>query len=384
MPALSIAGTRLPFGPRSPDERMSHWRGLSPTGARTVAVGIDSVSEYNDFGGVSSYSNLLRDRLNDEYGSRGYGWMPCHRNQAIPSTDEWTVGANWTSVSVRDVNDDAPFATDGRQHAGSTSTSAANLLTLSLAQIPGTVTRFEIVWQDLAGTAGPWAYRIDGGAWVDNPATRVGDGTMKRLLVSSAITSTLDIRPCNAAGTTATACIIDAVSLLNANSTGSLMHLFAMAGRSMSQLTRGSLGSTLSFFSVMDTPDLVILESGNDATTTITTGQEGHVGIFVENTLRCIAAIPTSASLVILTIPPIDHVTYPQRSLAMQTEWAETMHVIGASVGAPVIDIFQEWGGSYAAAEALGFQSVGGSAHSTQAGQQDIYERICAVIELTP
>jgi hypothetical protein len=375
MPALAIGGTALGFGPPTVASRMAHWFSLAENAARNVYIGIDSVTEWPDYGGVEGVGSLLRTAMNDIWGSRGYGWMGTHRNVAIPGTTEWTVGSNWTGYTKQDLNDDGLWpSVEGRTHAGSTTVSAANLLTLNT--IPQTTTRFEIVWQDMSTAVGPFAYRIDGGAWVDNPATRTGSNTMKRELINSAAATSIDFRPSNAAGTVATACGIVGVSLLNANSTGVLFHNFGMSGKSASQMTRGSRGDPLSFFSVMDTPDLVILESGNDCTTTATTGEEGYVDIWARNMLEIVAAIPDTASIVLTTIPPLDHDAYPTRSHAMQQSWRDMTLRLGKTIGAPVSDVFTGQGGIYSAALASGFQTWGDGAHEAQPGHNDMLARL--------
>jgi len=380
--ALSINGTRLQFGPRSVDERMSHWFGLPANAARDVLIGIDSVTEWNNFIGVNGVGELLRNTMNAEWGSRGHGFLGVHRNQAIPNANEWVTGASWVGFTKQDLNDDGLWpGTEGLQHPGSTSTAATNLLTLN--EIPETTTRFEHVWQDMSGVAGAWAYRIDGGSWVDNPATRTNNNAMKRELIASSISTSLDIRPCNAAGTTATLAGYDGVILLNNNTEGTLYHLVSKSGALAQQMARSSRGSPLSLFSLVDTLDLAIIESGNDATTTKTVGDEGNPYLFGLNLMRICAAVPSTASIVLMTIPPLDDATFPDRPISLQEDWVDETFKVARAVGAPVVDIFTAWGGSYTAAVNLGFTSVGDGLHATQAGHDDMHTRLCATLGIT-
>lgn len=374
MSKLALSGTPIKLGTVTPSvgsRRLRNWLNAAVGGSPNVWLGMDSLAEWKAFAGANGYAEKLRATLQSTFGNRGNGWFGVHRNQSIPNANEWTIGANWVkgllSPNPGTPQDTGPFPDDVVTHAGTTSVLAADLITVAEPQPP--FDSYEIFYNDNAGAAGTWAYRADGGAWVNGPA-QVGDNALKKLTVAGTFATSLDIRPSNAAGSTPTKTSICGVRFLNSG-TGARVDNVCHSGETMQTLIREGIGRSLSsWLPLFDTPDLIVVDSGNDAVS----GNDPVT--FGQNFLRYLTRLPSTCAIILVTPPPFDPVANPTRPYVVQSAFRDQYYKVAAAVGAEVIDIYNAWGESYTTAQGLGFTSIGDGLHPLDLGHQDIHDRV--------
>ncbi len=137
-------------------------------------------------------------------------------------------------------------------------------------QVPGGIAAFEIVYVDNSATGGvAGSYSLDGGAtWTNIPSTTPASPQLKRLLVNSAITTTLKIRGADNGGVGHAMTLAGVIlySVTNPTSTpGVVVHNICRDGATLNSVTAG--GTNLGILPPAGSGDyLALLDNGGDST----------------------------------------------------------------------------------------------------------------------
>lgn len=182
--------------------RLDAWEAITDDNQRVVAFLGDSTVEADGVGTGPPTARYLRDVMAKRWPMRGYGYR-------APWADEWsyTTGGNaWSNSSPTDAFAVGPleeFVLD--QYVGVIYASGASKVATftKAAWMTEDITAFKIGVVD-GPSSGNFAYRIDGGAWTNVSWTWNQNNSLDQITINSPVTSTVEIRGANAAGTAVT------------------------------------------------------------------------------------------------------------------------------------------------------------------------------------
>lgn len=242
--------------------RLTAWEALAPD-QRSVALLMDSTGELDSGGPGLPTGHLLRQRMARRWPMRGAG-VRC------TWTDDWsfTTGGNaWTAAGATDTWNVGPLRGLNSFTAVMRANTAAKIATWTKPSwFTGDITSFKLGVVDGASSAN-FSYRIDGGSWTNVSHTWNQNNSLDEITISSAVTSTVEIRGANAAGTAVTMYL---VWLEPITGTGAVVHDMSASGESLFGFERtmlnpltGEVGDGLAWVDVLQ-PKLTLIMFTND------------------------------------------------------------------------------------------------------------------------
>lgn len=237
--------------------RLTNWEQITDPNNRVVAILYDSVGEYDAGGTVPPFPRLLREKMRRRWGISGTGLLGTWR-------DEWsftTGGDAWTRSTLADAWGKSPYilaATDNGTKRANTATQVATWTKPSW--VTQSITSFKIYVVD-GPSSGNFSYRIDGGSWADVSHTWNQDNSLDIITISSAVSSTVEVRGANAAGTSVTMYIVGMEFITG---TGATLHDLSASAEGLFSTARSGNNADLNAWIDLIQPDLLIVGYTND------------------------------------------------------------------------------------------------------------------------
>jgi hypothetical protein len=323
------------------------WSEISGPARKIMVVG-DSVPGDNHNGTEPHWPARLRALLAPVWGYGGEGYFGLWR-------PEWAAAGSWSRAARDDAWNRAPW---GQTY---TASGAGNVFTFTTNRdsVTGPIAGFDIYYVD-GPRAASFAYRVDGSDWVDGPGTFSAANRLRRTTVDRPVTSTIDIRAADAAGTAVTTYLAGVG--LKGNAGQLVIHNLGFGGRKLSHY----LATDHTSFIALEAPDLVILNISNDAV-------DGHrvaawnarLDTFWQGVLGAKLGVAVAEQNF-------------GRDVGRQRAWREAQQQVVTAHRGEWLDLHERWG-DFATADASGFWFDVGI-HPSPAGYADMAERIAEVL----
>lgn len=249
--------------------RLTAWEAITDDTARCVAVVGDSTWGFDGYpfgqpGPGPSSSDYFRQVFAKRWPVRGPGI------RLLANAFEWTLttgGDAWTAATTSDAWDVGPYRfIYNSQNAVFRANTATKVATWSTAVVRNItdepVTSFKLGVVDGASSAN-FSYRIDGGTWTNVSNTWNQNNSLDQITINSAVTSTVEVRGANAAGTNVTVYLawIEPIT-----GTGAIFHDLSVPGERLRSMVRTTSGDALKWVDVIQ-PDVVFVGYTNDVVT---------------------------------------------------------------------------------------------------------------------
>lgn len=293
---------------------------------------------------------------------------------------------SWADCTSSDAFDKMPYGR-GRYANGSGNTV---LWTIPKALPP--VVGFKFYWVDLL-VGGNWSYRIDGGAWTAMGQTLANDQKMAQFYVSGTVTSTLEVRAANAAGT-AVWCLPFGPEWFfrdPATTTGLIVHNLGSNGAFLRDLVASTSGDRMAFYgtgsdgAIKNGTGSPISNRANCASVgmwinDISLNDAGAGGGYDQNLTTWTTRQQTLATVILMNAWGLGDL-----DSAMQIAYRARLKAVAATNGVQVKDFFDDYNalgyGSTNATQSAKLLSQGlvgptDSSHINVAGHTDIARRL--------
>lgn len=223
------------------------WAAISDPATRKIACCGDSTTEVG-------WAALLREVMYHRWGYGGFGVR--HMGKEWTSSGSPTKGTNSDAWHIGFQNNGFS-PTNGTWRLNS---STDTFLWTKPIECPA-ITGFKLLVCDGA-SSNNFAYRIDGGAWTNVSTSWAQANALKQITINTAVTSTVEVRGANAAGTTVLTYMVGIEPLCVA--TGVKVHDISSSGSFSGGLLRtGSSGDWTQWFT-QEQPQIVLCTFIND------------------------------------------------------------------------------------------------------------------------
>ncbi len=238
--------------------RLTAWEQIANPANRVVAVLADSTAALDMNAGVPTWPILLRDKMKDRWGRSGTGMIGTW-------VDNWTFtsgGDIWANSLVSDAWSKGPY--DGGFIAechtmlanGATKTATLTKPTY----LTTAITSFKLYVVDGPSSAN-FSYRIDGGSWTDVSHTWNQDNSLDVITIASAVTSTVEVRGANAAGTAVNLYLVGGELITG---TGATLHDLSASAQGLFSTARSENAADYNAWIDVIQPDLIVVCYTND------------------------------------------------------------------------------------------------------------------------
>lgn len=307
---------------------------------------------------IGGWPEQIRQLAATRWGNGGDGFHYNTRNWTYT-----TAGNAWTNSTTSDAWDSGIFQAGTKLANGSakvaTWTKPAAL----------TVASFEIVIVDGA-TSANFAYRIDGGAWTDTTFTLAQNNGQKRLRVNSPITSTLDVRGANAAGTGVNCYLLGMMPYTK--SPGLIIDNVSLDGQLLQFQERTTSGQAHAYISDMQ-PKLATVMFTNDVISGF-----WNQSTYQTNMQNFCDAITAQGGSVLFINYFEQQRSAPDGGTVNQAQLRAATKAAAVAKGMPCLDLY-DLVGDNAAAQAAGYMDSN-PLHATDAGCAFIAQQVWKLI----
>lgn len=238
--------------PRLPD-----WEDIADPNDRVVAILYDSVGEYDTGGTTAPFPRLLRDKMARRWGISGTGLLGNWR-------DEWAFtsgGDAWTRGTTGDAWSKSPYAYSLTNNGTKRADTAAKIATWTKPSwITSAITSFKLYVVD-GPSSGNFSYRIDGGSWTNVSHTWTQDNSLDIITISSAVTSSVEVRGADASGSAVTMYLVGIECITG---TGATLHDLSASAEGLFTTARSGGAADLMAWIDLIQPQVLIVGYTND------------------------------------------------------------------------------------------------------------------------
>lgn len=289
-------------------------------------------------------------------GVKGYGFFGLWR-------DEWSLttgGDAWTRATTSDAWDRGPLLGTTTGCGTFTGAGSGKVATWTKPSHV-TVTSFTLHVVDGASSAN-FAYRIDGGAWTNVSNTWGQDNSYDRITINSAVTSTVEVRCANAAGTSVQTYLVG-LEPHDSGGSGPVVHALGASSEFSFTVVRTTSGDWDAWLQAVQ-PAYVILECpfSNDIAFWPSSSVEANMQAIID------AVDGYGGETMLFCSGEQDG-----RNTTHQAEMRTMAHDLASTNGLYIVDVYDLWG-NYAAANAAGYMFD--SLHPSTAGTRYMAQRL--------
>lgn len=256
----------------------------------------------------------------------------------------------WADVTGADLFDKAPYGW-GKYSAGGTTAIVTHTRSSRLRAVVG----FYYYWIDLLRTSGTQggvgSYRVDGGAWTALPSTIANDNAIKRAWISTAVTSTVEVRAANAAGT---AVGVFPVGVewgyrdLSSVTDGFTWHNLGRNGASICDLVGGTgnttVGNRMAAITLIAPTEGTLVMEGTDPSTVASTSQWNTDLTTIKNYADDFGPVWFLNFYELSEYPTVPNSQSPGYPFTTQTSYRAQTKTTATNIGATsTFDLFDEW-----------------------------------------
>lgn len=344
--------------------RLTDWENIANPTDRVVAIIGDSVGELDAGGTVSPYPILIREKMRLKWGISGTGLRGVW-------TDDWsfTTGGNaWTASTNSNTWAKGPY--NGLYEYANTMRASTSSMTATWTKphwVRSSITSFKFHVVDGAGSAN-FSYRVDGGSWTNVTNTWSQDDSYDIINVATTVTSTVQIRGANAAGTSVNVYLIGIECITG---TGATLHDITASGEGLYATARSGGAADLNAWIDAIQPKLIVVCYTNDLVNTFwnTTRITDDLQSIVDRQAPYGKVIP---------MPFWGQDRYADGpDDARNTELANIYTAAATASNSEYIDLWARYG-NYAAVNALGFMADG--LHPSDTGSIEIARVLWALL----
>lgn len=328
---------------------LANWHAMVGSDRVIACIGDSVFENLIDIEPTLGWVQKFRQSMDPTWSNRGNGFFGMFRV-------EWTTAGSWTKSTNSDAWDKAPW---GEAYTASGS-SAVKTWTKS-SEVTGTINRFELFVVDGASSAN-FSYRIDGGAWTNVSNTWNQNNSLDTITINSPVTSTVEVRAANAAGTSVNVYLVGISVYFQAG--GLVVHNLGKRSDTIITFTRSTTGDWGAWLDLVQ-PDLVIIEDSNH-------------GVYINNPTefavdlnQLVDRVQAYADVVFFVVPEQNN----GRDVTMQSNYRQRMRDVAYQRNATVFDLSFAWG-NYATASGNGLWYPPVGVHPSDTGHTDISTRI--------
>ena len=345
---------------------LTQWVAASAT-SKKIAVISDSIGENDATYNLTAFPWHVRERLARRWGaSSSFGMLGCWH-------DVWTFAGTWTQATTSDAWDVGVYYNAGVTPFSGVNlgNAAADIATYTklggdhnILWVGEAITGFKLYVVDGASSAN-FSYSVDGGAWTDVTGVTWGqDNGIEVITIGTAVTSTVEVRGANAAGTAANVYLMG-IEPTTAG-TGPVLHWLSSGGQDSRQVVRTTSGDWTAWLDLVQ-PQVVVWLLVNDLLDVIWDTGAGN-GADYQTRLEAVADVVSGygGSMVLVNYfghnhSGMDGVTgsppSPASSGANSQQMATINAAVATSYGFEAIDLY-DLVGNFTTTNAAGYLAV--------------------------